>query len=325
MTEENQAKWISGFWRRLGAFVIDLIILGLFGLGLGLLLEDVFVALGAWGRAVGFVIALVYFGVLNSQLASGQTLGKKVLNIRVVNADNQPISLPRSFGRFCIIGVPFFLNNAQFPPEMLTSWWAYLLSIGIIGGLFAIAYLFIFNRHTRQSLHDLVVGSYVVKTGVAKQQVTAVWRPHIVVVSLLFAISAIVPLFMSGLLQQQQFADLLKSQQIIQDNPAVSYASVYFGKNVTSTVRTGTMETTYVSAQVFLKQNETNNTQLARDLARVIAAHYREVLEKDLLEINLIYGYDIGIASKWNNHAYRFNPGEFGVKPKPDDAKIQHI
>ena len=71
--------WISGFWRRIGAFVIDSILLGLLGLLLGLFLEDFFVEIGGWGRFIGFVIAILYFGEMNSKVADGQTIGKKAL------------------------------------------------------------------------------------------------------------------------------------------------------------------------------------------------------------------------------------------------------
>jgi hypothetical protein len=58
---------ISGFWRRVGTLFIDAFILGVFGLLLGLLFSQQFVGLGGWGRAIGFPIAAVYFGILNSR------------------------------------------------------------------------------------------------------------------------------------------------------------------------------------------------------------------------------------------------------------------
>jgi uncharacterized RDD family membrane protein YckC len=88
MTEEKEPKWISGFWRRIGAFFIDSFVLGLFGLSLGIFFETFFVEIGIWGRLIGFSIALMYFGVMNSAISNGQTLGKRVLKLRVVNSDN---------------------------------------------------------------------------------------------------------------------------------------------------------------------------------------------------------------------------------------------
>ena len=65
MNEGKELKWISGFWRRVVAFFVDTLILGVVGLALGLFLESFFVQMGAWGRLVGFSIALIYFGVMS--------------------------------------------------------------------------------------------------------------------------------------------------------------------------------------------------------------------------------------------------------------------
>jgi len=339
MSEEKQAKSISGFWRRLGAFAIDGIILGLFGQGLGVFFGELFVDLGAWGSLMGFAIALVYFGVMNSEIAAGQTLGKKVMKIRVVDGDNQPISLIKSFGRFSIFGIPYFLNGAspQFPPpEMLTTFWAYVLTIIIFGGLSSIVYLYLFNRNTRQSLHDLLMRTYVVNVGMDKQHVVEMWRPHVAVVSLLFLCPAIVlvPVFSTDLQQQQQFADPVSIEQLLRENPAVSYASVEGGERITRTLRTGTgttettyviAETSYVIANVFLRKNEVSNTKLARELAELVATNYQDVQKKDVLKINLIYGYHIGIYGQSIRYPYNFNAQEFEIKTETNNAKVQNI
>jgi len=310
MAEEKELMWISGFWRRIGAFLIDSIILGLVGLGLGLVLEELFVEIGVWGRFIGFLIALIYFGVMNSSIANGQTLGKKALKLRVVNSGNLSISVIRSFGRYSIIGIPFFLNGAQFSIDTISSFWLYVLSLVIFGGLFSIAYLYLFNRVTRQSLHDLAFGTYVVNIGIDSQNVGKIWNPHLIVVGLLFLTAAIVPIFTSDLARQEPFAELLKSIENLQANPSVNHATVSFGKSSVSTVKTGTSETSFVSAQVFLQENQTSNAELARELAESLMKSYRQALEKDLIVIVLVYGYDIGIASKWNSHSHRFNPSE---------------
>jgi len=70
-------EWIAGFWRRIGALFIDAIILGTVGFCLGVFLEKEFVQLGRLGRLIGFGTALSYFGILNSRMFGGQTIGKK--------------------------------------------------------------------------------------------------------------------------------------------------------------------------------------------------------------------------------------------------------
>ena len=68
---------------------------------------------------------------------------------------------------------------------ILPFWIAVGLSVLVFAVALAIVYLFIFNRKTRQSLHDLVVGSYVVK---AKDEGMApaaglIWRGHYAVMT----------------------------------------------------------------------------------------------------------------------------------------------
>jgi uncharacterized RDD family membrane protein YckC len=82
---------ISGFWRRLLAFIFDGVLLGLVGVILGLLLFDSLARLGGWGRLIGFCHALVYFGVLNSAIGGGQTIGKRIMKIQVVDRTGHPM------------------------------------------------------------------------------------------------------------------------------------------------------------------------------------------------------------------------------------------
>jgi len=310
MSESESIGWISGFWRRIGSFFIDSIFLGVVGLGLGLVFEGVFVEIGVWGRLIGFSIALIYFGTMNSTVFNGQTIGKRLLKIRVVNKNNNTVGLARSFFRYSIIGVPFFLNNAQLPAEILSSFWLYGLSFIIFGGLFSLVYLYVFNRATRQSLHDLLFGTYVVNIDVAEESIKPIWRPHFVVVVLLFVSAAIIPVYTSGLMQQKSFSDLLKTQRILSAHPLVNHVAVSYGKTITNTTKAGVAETTYVSARILLKNNQIVDTEFAREIAESIVSNYSEALEKDFVLVNFIYGYDIGIASKWKSYSHKFNPGK---------------
>jgi len=138
-----------------------------------------------WGRLIGFVIALLYFGAMNSKLFKGQTLGKKILNLRVVDSSNYPITLGRSIFRYIVLATPFLLNGINIPVEAFQSFLMYPLSMVIFGGVFSILYLYAFNRATRQSLHDLAVGSFVVNAEVEKQDVAKIWMPRHVVVGVL--------------------------------------------------------------------------------------------------------------------------------------------
>jgi len=310
MTQEIELKWISSFWRRIGALFIDTLLLGIFGYLIGLALESTFVQLGGWGRLVGFTIALVYFGIMNSSITSGQTLGKKTLGIRVVDSSNAPISIGKSTLRYVILATPFSLNGAQFTNEAMLSYLIYPLSLIVFGGLFSILYLYIFNRITRQSLHDLAVGTFVVNAGVEKQEIGKVWNVHIVIVALLFVVAAIVPAFTAQLAQSEPFKEMLSVQSALLSEKNVTYATISTNTTTFSSIKEGTKTTTYVSSQVFLASNNVSDAKLARQLASIVIANYPEAINKDTIQIILTYGYDIGIASKWSSHTHNFNPGE---------------
>lgn len=308
MTDGADTTWISGFWRRIGAFAIDTIILGIFGIGIGLFLETQFVQLGGWGRFVGFVIALFYFGILNSRIFGGQTVGKKLVNIRVVDGDNQSIDLVRSFARYGILGVPFFLNGAQFTDDTMRSFWLYPISLVIFGGLLSVVYLYIFNRVTRQSLHDLAVGTYVVNAESGKNHIGAFWRPHLIVVGGLFLASSLLPVFTSNLVQNEPFKDLLSAQAALNKHPLVTYVGVSSGTFTSISTGDGTKTTTYLSARVVLREDIVSDTELAKRLATILAENHANAQQFDVIQIVLAYGYDIGIASSWTNNSHNFNP-----------------
>ena len=193
MTQQPDLPWISGFWRRIVALIVDSILLALGGFALGLVLEPVFIQMGGWSVFIGFFISLGYFGVMNSRYADGQTLGKKLLGIRVVDGNNQTISLGRSLLRYCVYGIPFALQIDFLPVDEGFFWLMYPIGALLVGGSFSILYLYLFNRRTRQSLHDLVVGTYVVYAGAQQEEVREVWKPHLVIVALLFIIGCISP------------------------------------------------------------------------------------------------------------------------------------
>lgn len=308
--EEVQEKWICGFWTRIGALFIDTIFLGVLGYVVGLFLEDVFVQLGEWGRLIGFVVSITYFGVMNSSLLNGQTIGKKLLNIRVVDSCNSAISLPKSFLRYSFLAVPFSLNGAQITNEAVIPYLMYLLSFIVFGGLCSIIYLYIFNRVTRQSLHDLAVGTYVVNAEASSEELPSVWRPHLVVVTGLFVTAVLVPALTSDLTESESFKGLLVTQKAINNNESVKYAGVTEGSTTFASSKSGSKTTTYVKAQAFLYKDSVRDSEIAKQLVQTIIYTYPESLNKNLIKVTLTYGYDIGIASKWNSYNYKFNPQE---------------
>jgi uncharacterized RDD family membrane protein YckC len=306
--EKKQIKWVSGFWRRIGALLIDGLILGILGQILGIFFETFFVGIGVWGRLIGFSIALIYFGLLNSKIANGQTVGKRLLKIRVVNQYNDPIGIPRSVLRYTILATPFLLNGADLPDAILFSFGAYILSLIVFGGMFSVLYLYFFNRRTRQSFHDLFAGSYVVNTSADFEIPEDIWKPHYYVVGLFCIAAVLVPVLTGSLAKQKPFTGLFETRSAIMENFDVASAGVFYG---TSTFTSNTSEaqtTSYVSANVSLRKDDISNESLAKSIAKTIKENYSDARNKNVIQVNLIYGFDIGIASRWSKHSHRFAP-----------------
>jgi uncharacterized RDD family membrane protein YckC len=299
---------IAGFWRRITALAVDLLILGVPTLLLGLALFRWAEGLGQAGRLVGFVVALLYFGLLNSVFAGGQTLGKRMLGIRVTDRSGNTLAPMRSVSRFLVIAIPYFLNGLWFdadpaslrlPEYLLVA----LIVFVVFGGLGAIAYLFVFNRRTRQSLHDLAVGSFVVRgapTAVPDGLSTA--RLHRIVVGcwlVLIGIGLMLPLILP--LQKTRVVESLKPlselQSAIKTQLGLQQVKVTMGSTSNITVRTGASTTTFLQVEARADASQNDLDALGRLVAGMVLDHYPDLLGKQVLIVYVLHGFDLGIAS----------------------------
>jgi uncharacterized RDD family membrane protein YckC len=122
----------SGFWRRAGALLLDEIIIGVVGsLLAGLSGNNGTVSL------LNLVLGIAYFSILEG--STGQTIGGRAASVRVVDANTGAlIGIPRAIGR----------NVAR-----------------ILSGLvFGLGYLWMLWDPRKQTWHDKIAGSVVVRT-----------------------------------------------------------------------------------------------------------------------------------------------------------------
>lgn len=131
---------VAGFWSRVGALIVDVIVIWL------VFFVVAFVIVAITG-STNLAIVLFYIGPIVyyvwgwSSWSGGQTLGKRALNLRVVNAQGNPLSKMRALGR------------------LLAS----LISALPLG----LGYLWAAWDPGKQTWHDKIVGSYVVNTTLA--------------------------------------------------------------------------------------------------------------------------------------------------------------
>jgi uncharacterized RDD family membrane protein YckC len=300
---------VSGVWRRLGAFILDALILGGCGILLGLFFSEQFAQMGGHALWIGFIIAGIYFTSLNSRLGNGQTLGKRAFQIQVVDIHGESLNPIISSLRYLILGLPYFLDGAPVRLEALPVIYIYLISLLVFGFSITFLYLLLFNRHTRQSFHDLLLGTYVIKVNRRKvEKLTPPWRIHYLVCACLLLSSLLLPVFTGKLTQHEVFAALDEVRKSVQSHPLVRYAAVSDGVGMSGSVKNGTSKTKYLSAQVFLIENAVEDEAVALETAALILAAHKQAIQRDTIRIVLIYGYDIGIASYWRKRQYAESP-----------------
>jgi len=150
---------LAEFHKRLLAYVIDFVILVLYGLSMVYLWYGAF-EVGEGGT--GFVILVVlipmlFYSMLSELLMGGQTAGKKILGIKVVSLEGGEPTLGqimlRAFMRFYEWGFIIF-----------TLFWGSSAGIGflLIGGITSIIIMVISQKGQR--LGDIVAGTVVVNT-----------------------------------------------------------------------------------------------------------------------------------------------------------------
>jgi uncharacterized RDD family membrane protein YckC len=290
---EPRAPSPPGFWRRPLAMVLDCLVLGCVGFTIGLAFFDPLCRLGAWGRLIGFPMALLYFGILNSRLGGGQTLGKRALRIRVVDSSGLPLPEGRSMVRFLIIGVPYFVNGLALPTSRVPVPILYMLAFLVFGLGGSIVYLYLFNRATRRSLHDLLVGSSVVSVESAGVPAGRLWKGHVVILALILGIAGPSTAWMGRQLSARfGLPALLKTVAAIEGSRDVRAASVNAG-----TMWGGKGTSRYVSVTALLVARPQSLADSCDAIGAIVLRAMPEIMDKDVLTVTVAYGFDIGIAS----------------------------
>ena len=121
----------AGFWRRWAGLVLDGLVLGCVSGFFTLLLGSDSTIAAALGILAGVAYQVYFF------TGTGQTLGAKVMGIRVIGIDGNPLSVGAALAR--------------------------VLGAYVSGLLLGIGYLWMLWDANQQTLHDKMAGSVVIK------------------------------------------------------------------------------------------------------------------------------------------------------------------
>lgn len=309
---EAQSPWLAGFWRRIGAAAIDGLLLGLVGAVLGSLWFDQLAALGQNGRFLGGAIAFAYLAILNSRIGSGQTLGKRLLKIRVTDVHGSAISLERAALRSVILLVPGILNGMAFSDSSGGFAISAVQALCVFGLGGALAYLFCFNRQTRQSVHDLAARTVVVNAESAGGIELHIWKPHLAIALSLLCAAPIGVVVMTDLMvkgsEYQQLAELLRVTQAAVPGVQVQIRHIP-AKQIVPGGGGQSGSELHLDIVVFAKPDSPE--ALADRIATVILRDRAQIQDAGRVSVSISYGYDIMISRVRMTQTFAHSPGDW--------------
>lgn len=306
-TIEYQLAPISTFWRRIFAMFSDWLILGIIGFTLGLFFNKQFVLMGSYGRLIGFVITLLYFGFLNSCFGNGQSFGKRFLKIRVVNKEGSYISIARSLFRSLVLIMPFFLNGIVLSPSSVSKWIMVLLPVAVFGIGSSIIYLYIFNRNSRQSIHDLLSKTYVVRGDLKGPVYTEpISKVHYSIIIIIFLGALVLPFILNNNVPN----DLIGRINTIQGE--INKSTGLFNTLIEGVICDSKKPKKYVQVSVDI-DNLTNRKDIVKNIVETLL-NVNVYRKKDYIGIVMNYGYNIGIWSQYSRQNYWYTPQEWADK-----------
>jgi uncharacterized RDD family membrane protein YckC len=306
-----EGRSVASVWRRTFAFLVDLLIVGIAASILALPFFDALSRLGAWGPLLGFCLSLAYFALFDSSIGKGQTLGKRLLHVQVVDVNGNSISFPKSLLRYSLFGIPYFLNGLPLPITRTPLAVSTLISFTVIplGG--ANFYLMLFNRHTRQGIHDLAVGSYVADADeLGAVRTEPIWPMHWAILGSLALILFLGALFLDNRLETWgSFPQLLSDLRIVEAMKGVQRGSVQDLTNWNN----GENNKILVITAYFGGQSA-DQEAFADRIASSILQQDPTAQNFDVLRVNIVRAYDLGIAHASYSRYFQHTPAEWKVR-----------
>lgn len=319
--ESRPAATVVGFWRRSFAFWLDGLILALIGFLLIALAGDILMRLGQWGKLIGFAIGSLYFALLEGGPGRGQSLGKRLMKIKVIRLDPTGISRLRyshAWVRYAIVGVPTVLGGFAFIGS--DAWhspaWRWLVvADGVLLAiwLFALGYLYLFNRPTRRTLQDLATSTIVVPVTATTGMLTSVRPLHWKVL----AAAALVIAIGTGIgmhFINPTYRELGEVQRVVSAVPGVGEVGVSIGTS--SMIRSQGGATTSHGAAIFytLPDSALQCEQITPQVAKAALQGWPEASHQDYLSVICMRSVELGIAYWRNQSATVHSPRQWAAQ-----------
>ena len=160
---------LADAWQRLGAFLIDLLVMAGMLLALFLVLRIMLAIFGQGSMELGAVIALLglfilrnFYFVLQEVGPRAATVGKRVTGLRVVARSGERLTADRVIARNLMREIEFYLPATFFLEVLGRGQIDWLLALAAIIWLLIFVLFPLFNKD-RMRIGDLLAGTWVVR------------------------------------------------------------------------------------------------------------------------------------------------------------------
>ena len=143
-----------------------------------------------------------------------------------------------------------------------------------------------------------------------------VWPWHYVAVTILILTFLFVPVFLMRFAERSPYKGVFAVQSALLGQKEVWYAAVFSGKGM-SLGTSGKTVTTTTAVTVWTDRQVPNYETFANKIAGIIFDTYPGALVTDRVAVNIIYGYDLGIASGRIGQHYEYSPAEWQQRMHP--------
>jgi len=286
-------RHIAGFWRRLFAFVVDGFLISIPSFFVGYTFYDFFCSSSVWAAVVGFAITLPYFAIMGSSIGTGQTLGQRLTGIEVVDGQGSHLSLDKSYLRYTVLLVPLLFGEAGLPSYL--AW-------PMAAACAAIFYLYGFNRRTRQTLHDLATGSFVVETaGIGTIEERRIWPGHWAILAVLGILCIVITPILT---RTGPFPELMTIQRALLDSGKLRDVGVML-QTVSPGSKTGLRLT------VTWKSNPQDYEKAGAEIVGIVERAAPGAAKRDFIAVDFKEGFHVGLATFSNTHTLNHSPQEW--------------
>lgn len=302
-------------FKRFFAFVIDAFLLGATTTLLSLIFRSVLLSLGENLWYIGFIIAAIYFIWFNSKNGKGQTIGMRVLKLKLVDQNKKVISIKQASIRYIVLSFVIFSSGmGQSVSSSVDSNNLIFLSIFSLIQFFifyTIIIALVINKE-HYGLHDYISNSYVIDTKQKDEdllikpikQVFSEQKIRLIIFTIIFIILALgivtLPYSMrSNIAANLNFQEMQNLKILLDDTEYISNTSIQtqLSNNLNNENASTKNLVISVAVNYDIYIDNDKSQKLFNDLKESITSNFQPINEYNNLIIVQRTGYNLGISN----------------------------